>query len=298
MFIASWSSCGSNRGSIMQMDRQCSEIRGIKVRDAGVTKNLYKIDSGLAPAPVGPAIVEESFQLIESAAAPVLRKIISGHNPPAPDSEEYQNLCGFLASLVMRVPSRLQWFDELLRRPVETAIRRLHVNGELLRAGAMSAEELVGMLDRGEVEIKINKNAQLGFMLHSTYPLRSILMARTWSVLRSRSDAGELVFGDSPVILTWTDRRPGVDSPGFGLQNTAVFVPVGPTCALLGLWDKVPRDLRLSAQQVAFWNSESISQASRFIFFRDTFSAMHCSGVIDDVATVLRRWSERTTPTS
>jgi hypothetical protein len=114
---------------------------------------------------------------------------------------------------------------------------------------------------------------------------------REWTVLRTKPDAGDLICTDNPVLLEWTIKPPIGQSPGYGLRNTAVFVPLGPSTAVLGLWDAKPEQRTLTRNQVEFWNGELLGRVHRFVFSRGDFAALHRDGSVDRRIDVARRWA-------
>ena len=221
---------------------------------------------------------------------PIIGRIRDGAT--APSATELEEVMAFLAALTLRVPGRLEWIDDFMRKPIEAVCRQLLDDDQPLQMeDPRLREQMKDWFDQGLIRVKIKQNARLGMMVAGLETVMRLLALRHWTVLRVEPNAGDLVCTDHPVVLEWIKPVPGGMSPGFGLLNTAVFVPLSPEVALLGLWNAEPAIRTLSATQVAFWNSGLLGYVHRFVFSRGDFNALHKSGAVDSREDVMRRWS-------
>ncbi len=288
-YLAAWTDDGTLDGQLQVIDNKSGRAWAVRPANAAAENDLYLIDLSEVEGDVAAAEIETAFATIESAAMPVIKRVVAGQN--LLDDIEQQDLMAFLAVLTMRVPSRLRWIDEFMRKPVEAVYRRLEVEGKLPQPDDPGlAAKMKEWFASGFIRVEIKQNAKLAMMISTLPTLMQLFSLRRWSVLRVASDAGDLVCTDHPVLLEWIKKMPTGESPGFGLQNTAVFVPVGPKTAMLGLWAMEPKDKALSESQVAFWNGELLGYLDRFVFSRGDFAALHKSDAVDRRADVIRRW--------
>lgn len=286
-YLAAWTQDGTIDGQLLVVDKQTGKDWSVKPVNAAKETDLYMIDVADTEGEVSATSIEADFGRIEDEAAPIVKRVLAGE--ALPYGSDRVRVLTLLATLVVRVPSRLKWLNDVLREGVELVHKRMDASGELESPeNPALAAQMKDWLDRGLIKVTIKQNAVLGHMVSMLPTLLNLLSLRRWTVLRTRPDAGDLVCTDHPVLLEWIKQpQPGA-SPGFGIKNTAVFVPIGPSAALLGLWDAEPKDVTLTRNQVAFWNGELLGYASRFVFSRDDFEATRKNGAIDRRKDVIR----------
>ena len=296
MFLSAWTNDGSAAGQLQVLDKKSLCRWSVKPVNAAVERDLYMIDMAEVEGDIVATEIEDTFATIEGVAAPVIKSILDGNEIPT--GEDLENLIALIAIMAIRVPARLDWIDDVMRAPVEACLQRLEANGELpLPEDPELAARMKEWISQGLIQVQIKQNPRLAMMVSMLPTIMDLLMRRHWSVLRVSSGSRDLICVDHPVLLEWIRPVPDGTSPGFGLQNTAVFVPIGPETALLGLWDAQPQTHLLANQQVAFWNGELLGHVDRFVFSRGDFVAMHLSGELDNSAKVLERWSENVATT-
>lgn len=292
-YLAAWTNTGSADGRLHVLDKSTGRSWVTGPINAAVETDLYMIDLDEVAEDISATEIESQFAVVEGSAMPIIRGIIDDNTSPT--SAELEELMAFLAVLTLRVPGRLQWIDDFMRQPIEAVYRRLEAEGKLPQPDDPElAAQMKEWFDSGLIEIKIKQNARLGMMVAGLETVMKQLVLRHWTVLRCEAGAGDLICTDHPVLLEWIRPVPDGSSPGFGLTNTAVFAPLSPNVALLGLWDAEPTVPLLNARQVAGWNSSLLGHVHRFVFSRGDFEAVHKSGVIDRRSDVLRRWTPAT----
>lgn len=291
-FLAAWTDDGTIDGQLQVIDRSSGKAWPVRPVNAAKETDLYLIDDSETIGDVAATEIETTFGKIEGAAAPVIKRMLAGEAMVS--GEDRENVMSLLATLVARVPSGLDWIDEIMRKPVEAVYRRLEAEGKLPQPeDPKLAAQIKEWFDQGLVKIEIKQNPRLAMMVSMLPTLLNLFMLRHWTVLRTQPEAGDLICTDHPVLLEWIKKVPAGESPGFGLQNTAIFVPIGPSAALLGLWDAEPKDSTLSRQQVTFWNGELLGRVDRFVFSRGDFKALHKSDAIHGREDVIRCWAKR-----
>ena len=125
----------------------------------------------------------------------------------------------------------------------------------------------------GDVELKLSqaehvRNFIVGHLSNLDF-ITGLLLARQWVLLAAEEDAGDFVCSDHPVLLEWTVEVPQFfrDSPGFGLENTIVHVPLSRKLLLRGTFDgpggvTVP----VGRDTVAVVNGFAIGKVTRFLY--------------------------------
>jgi hypothetical protein len=291
-YLAAWTDDGTLEGRLQVIDKSTARTWEVRPVNAAKETDLYMIDVSEIEEDIEATKIETTFATIEDAAAPVIRRMLTEEF--VPEGEDREKLVAFLSVLAMRVPSRLRWIDDILRKPVEMMYRRLEAEGKFEEPGDPEvAKKMKEWFNQGLIRIDIKQNARLSMMIATLPTLMRLLMERTWTLLRTKPDAGDLVTMDQPVLLKWIKPVPDGMSPGFELKNTAVFVPLGPEAALLGLWDAAPKEHTLTASQVTSWNGELLGQVDRFVFSRGDFSALHRTGAVDRREEVVGRWAQK-----
>jgi hypothetical protein len=292
-YLAAWTDDGTVDGQLQVIDKCLGKAWSVKPVNAAKETDLYMIDVSETVGEVAATEIEKTFGTIEDAAVPAIKRMLAGEAMVS--GEDRENVMSLLATLVARVPSRLDWIDEFMRKPVEMVYRRLEAEGKLPRPeDPKLAAQMKEWFDQGLIKIEIKQNARLAMMASMLPTLLNLFMLRHWTVLRTQPESGDLICTDHPVLLEWIKKVPTGESPGFGLQNTAIFVPIGPSAALLGLWDAEPKDATLTRQQVAFWNGELLGHVDRFAFSRGDFAALHKSNAIHTRDDVIRSWTQNT----
>ena len=290
-YLAAWTDDGTIDGQLQVIDKSSGKEWAVKPVNAAKETDLYMIDVAEIQGHVAATEIETTFGIIEDAAAPIINRMLAGE--PMVSGEDRENVMSLLATLVARVPSRLDWIDDFMRKPVEMVHRRLEAEGRLPQPSDPElAAKMMEWFDKGLIKIEIKQTARLAMMASVLPTLLNLFMLRQWTVLRTRSDAGDLICTDHPVLLEWIKRAPSAESPGFGLQNTAVFVPIGPSAALLGLWGAEPKDATLTRDQVTFWNGELLGYVDRFVFSRGDFAALYKSDAVHRRDDVVRSWTK------
>jgi len=288
-YLAGWTDDGTIDGQLQVIDKSSGKSWSVRPVNAAKETDLYMIDIAEADGELQATEIETTFGTIEDAAAPIIKRMLAGE--AMVNGEDRENVMSLLATLVARVPSRLDRIDETMRKPVEMVYRRLEAEAKLPQPDDPKlAAQMKEWFDRGLIKIEIKQNSRLAMMALMLPTLLHLFMLRQWTVLRTQSDAGDLICTDHPVLLEWIKKVPPGESPGFGLQNTAIFVPIGPSAALLGLWDAEQKDPTLSRQRVTFWNGHLLDHVDRFVFSRGDFAAFHMSNEVDRRDDVIRRW--------
>ncbi len=237
-------------------------------------------------------VLEEEFSKIESAAAPAISTLV--RNGVIGSRETLADIVRFIALQAVRVPPRLQQADDMQQQITDFVYSRL---GDT-PASRKTVESLLHpfasvQFERAASKVHLHRNARMLFSITGYKQLFTILMQRNWVVLRSPNRQADFICSDDPVLLHWTRVVSRHLSPGFAMEHTRVFVPMGPGVALLGVWGAPPYDYELSQRQVAQFNGELVSQASRFLFFRNDFEVLNNSREVERSSAVLLKWKGR-----
>jgi hypothetical protein len=252
-YLSAWSSSGDLDGMLQVIDRLGRKEFQVKPINAAKESDLYMIDiDDVVDDSIRPEDVEKFFGKIESDTASVLKDIVRDH--VFPDGDSLDKLMMYIACLVFRVPRRLAWFDSTMQEPFKFIYKKMKERGQFPEIEDGDIEKRIDkLIESGGISLRLNQNPRLDMMLYCISTVCPYLQHRHWTVLTADDSAGDLICTDNPVLLEWTKSDCVGMSPGFGLENTLVFVPVSPRVALLGLWGAELNDVILSDKKVSFW---------------------------------------------
>jgi Protein of unknown function (DUF4238) len=224
---------------------------------------------------VDPFAIESDLlaNTVEGPAASALDALRRGELPDAGGRECMLN---FIAMQALRAPSRREMLDDFTTRTAQMTLSKAFESDETLDAARRSDPELAD-LTREEAQefirsivIKDNPTGHLANLLPSFGPILEMLTPRNWHLLSAPTGV-DFVCSDDPVTLVPMGVRPPTVPPGFGSLDAQVFMPVGRSHALLGMWP-VPRRTEpaweprtLNAREVALFNTYVVVNARRFV---------------------------------
>jgi hypothetical protein len=107
-------------------------------------------------------------------------------------------------------------------------------------------------------------------MVQMAITLLPVLGQREWALWPVALEAPSLICSDRPVCLTWTKQVAGPHSPGFGLSNTLLTVPLSARLALASTFEPM-HGLTLDRGGVAQMNSRTAIYANQLFLTDDDF---------------------------
>jgi hypothetical protein len=191
--------------------------------------------------------VEVAFGPLETAAAPVLRRLAAASIGPLNATAEVRAVLGaYVALQYSRLPDQLDQTVEISDYLESAQLDLLHATPEHYRdyhrhRGSTStdeeleAERIAGLelLRSGKWKVPGGREAALSSIAHSVDAISPVVASMHWTVL-VRSRPPWFVLGDTPVTLYnagATRHRP----PGFATVGTEVHMPISPTRAFLAI---------------------------------------------------------------
>jgi hypothetical protein len=130
-------------------------------------------------------------------------------------------------------------------------------------------EQIMDLIDSDDYRIKFNNNFHMDTLMTRIDAIIQPLGQRKWSVVYSPHRNKEFICSDNPVSLRFTKEVKGFfNSPGHGLLNTEVSVPLSPNIALLGRFKDYhpPSGIIPNRRTAAIINSNTGRHAKRFVF--------------------------------
>jgi hypothetical protein len=161
----------------------------------------------------------------------------------------------------------------------------------------VSYEELKRFVYEGNYTMSFDNNTRINNLLTAVDVIIPPLGARNWTVAYSPPDIGDFICSDNPVSLHWTTQkeRGFWSSPGHGLMETEVSVPLSSRIMLLGRFEELPPNFVISSKRnLAILNSYTGMYANQFIYSKNNdFLWFKRDNNIGDVADFKQLISEK-----
>jgi hypothetical protein len=269
--------CRRGGERLWMYERGGAAPKAVSVKDATVEKGFYRVRT---KTDHDPNTVENLLSLIESSAAPIHQRILSGHYPIGQEKADYSY---FLATLFTRTSNSIEVTRKTMTELANLNKNLLAENPEAFRDFVTSYEQHSGKsleidteeLRTGFREARIGINPDLNLVL-SVLDLASEvwhpLNAMQWTLIRNR---GDLCFmsSDNPVCLHDPARHTD-DFLGIGFVSAPtvqVTCPLSRDVALLATWSDVlyPRDCNAGNPLVRCINQRTVMNCERFVYAPD-----------------------------
>lgn len=272
-YLANFAVPSERNGRLIAVNVKTGEERNSTPNNEGHQRDFYKIE--VSSHSQDPYALERDFGVIESQAIAAIRGIINSQE--LPKGSDFDALLSFVGLLYARVPStRNKWDD--FERSFYSLIMKITVSSEKIFDSVLakarqdgnpdiSYEEMKDFVDNKKYKIDISQNSSLKRMLDTASIATDTLLQRNWSLAIAPSNT-EFIASDNPVGLRWIKPIRGPYSPGFGLRNTEVSLPLSPTVALIGAFEKIPKVHVLNAFEVASVNEWVHLRADRWLYAR------------------------------
>ena len=222
---------------------------------------------------------ERLLSEVESAAAPVVRKLRAGNLYLSWQEREWLAL--FVAFLIVRVPSFRDYLERTAGKLGESMLRvsarRPTYFEETMRkaVGELPADEIEELrklaLDPAKhFEIRGTREHSLGHALRVAMKVVRLIHQMRWEFVVAKETC-RFITGDTPV--TW--RNPSVRplGEGLGLKGTELSFPLSPSVCLVGTWIGKIGVSEASDARVQDLNRERVRQADRFVYADSEASA-------------------------
>lgn len=245
----------------------------------GFQKHLYRVDL----PETEPDAIEDAFADVEDNVAPIIKEICISKK--IPEGEEYNWLINYVALLAERTPVRRDVFTKpmqditkimsqmMLATPerFESIKRRMKADGVEINDN-VSYEDMRKFILEENYTISFDNNTHINNLLTAIDAIIPPLGARNWTVAYSPPEIGDFICSDNPVSLHWTTQkeRGFWSSPGHGLTETEVSVPLSSRIMLLGRFEEFPSNITIkSKRNLAILNSYTGMHADRFIYSKE-----------------------------
>lgn len=221
--------------------------------------------------------IECIFSKLESAAAPVIKKLVL--SDAGLEGQDRADLLFFMACFVVRVPSFRTMMEgfaaetaqmmlqmsashpEYFERTMREALKE---HGESLTAEQLEKQRQF-ILDDSRYTITTSPKLSIatGFeaALDTIYP---IFDRMTWAIVRA-GESLRYITSDTPV--SWVDPTiPPPYSSGLAGRNVEVTFPLSPSVAVFGTWEGSSGSLEAKDRSVGQFNTRCFALADRYAF--------------------------------
>lgn len=123
----------------------------------------------------------------------------------------------------------------------------------------------------GDFDITVDQTWHIGMMLQLAAAATICFGSREWALWPVADDAPDLMCSDSPVCLTWARPTKGPYSPGFGMPDTLVTMPLAKRLMLVSTLGEVPPARTLDKTGVAEMNARTAMYADQVYAADDDF---------------------------
>jgi hypothetical protein len=306
-YLSGFSETGSADGTLYVLDFQLMKQWKSTSRGTAHERDYHVVELG---ADRDPMFVEKKLGEREGKWATVLRSVLESHD--LPKGELFAELLAFIAFLAVRVPPIRNQVTDFIDRASKAQLRatfatpegrdRLRsIIAEHCRTLPLSDQEKIKQLlqadpdleemaeyvnsDRYEVGYEQTWNVQT--MVQMAITLLPVLGRRKWSLWSVATDAPDLICSDCPVCLTWAKDVHGPYSPGFGLSNTLVTVPLGNRLLLSSTFEGLEA-VTLDCKGVAAMNARASMFANKLYTSKTEFVWLTKEGALGSVGDLLR----------
>ncbi len=261
-----------DKGKLHVFDQTTGKSWPESLANVSVQRDFYRFEA----EDVEPDAVEKVLSSVESDAAPILKQV--GETERVPTGDDLMRLCRFVALMFGRVPQKFrhdqaQWqavFDQVLwlnwghRAGYDRAVSILEATG-YDGPPVPPFETMRDLIARGVLVADVGREFLLKGMLEATDVIAPLLAERKWSLWIAGGGA-RFVCCDSPAVLDEIKPMGGLFSPGFGLMNTMVSIPINSRMVLSARFEGTSDVLRTDDTAVRLWNAQACKFSDRFIY--------------------------------
>lgn len=229
----------------------------------GYQKYLYRVTL----PHIDPNIIEDAFSVIESAVAPII-KICDIKSIPS-GKEDYNWLINYIAALAMRTPTTRKAIAELTKEITTMILAKPEKFEQVKRNMETEYNDPRTLIYGGKHGGIFRNNEYVRHLMGTIDAIIQPLGARHWAVVFSPSSTGDFILSDNPVNLHWREKK-GYRiwrSPGCGLKETEVTIPLSSRIMLMGHFEDIPSNLNIcSKKDLASMNNFTVMHSDRFLY--------------------------------
>lgn len=253
---------------------------------------------------VDPNVLENALSSFETSVASALRALNSGELFEGETRELILNLIALVAvrNPAMRENWR-QFHAQVVERVMDLALasrerwesqmRQMKESGEHVNE-RVTYEDAKAFFESKQYTIEVARERHIHNEFALIEKMLPLLDARKWLLVRRAASSGPFVTTDHPVTLTWKEleKIPSVYrySPGYGMKDTQVYVPISKDVALLGEFEGPEGEFEANEPLVALLNAKALWFAEKQAYAPSmNFPIYAKDGEIVDARQIFRR---------
>lgn len=277
-YLGAFTATGTKDGQFFVLDVECGRAFRTSPANVAAERDFNRVDiEGRSPDAVETALAPFEGQAVEA-----IRRLIETRSYP--NDQDWNLILNLLALLAVRNPRLRNSFnrarEQALRRVSEMLVSDKRLWDNHIRKAREAGEELPDVtfdaaksfVESGEYDVVFHPQGNLRVEFNALGEVLKLLGRRDWSVLVAPDDGPEFVCSDHPVALVW--KGTGGGPIGFGLQNTEVFLPLGPRVGFYGVFERpLKQVVACRPINVAIMNTHVVNSAERHVYsLRERFS--------------------------
>ncbi|MCL5261168.1 MAG: DUF4238 domain-containing protein [Gammaproteobacteria bacterium] len=256
--------------------KDTQKIHCQRPENTAIVKNFYAIHRN--DGTIDTNTFEDALaDIVESPAAAALKSLRLGSVP----TDEYrQHLSILFAFMLVRTPGYRDSYEPQFNEELDKMLKLIAANEEYFQRWtddykktngvplADNIEQLRQEILNGKFQVRVHPNFSLSTMQKLGFNCGGLLVNMKWVIIKAPKNLYFLT-SDNPVIVT-NPRGIGYCSPGLGLKDTRVFVPISKEVGLLMIRsdeDKLDNQIvSNNSKIVKEMNTGIVLGASKFIF--------------------------------
>lgn len=213
----------------------------------------------------------------ESVVSPIIGEMAT--NKKLPTGDKFYKLINFIALMHCRVPSMIEHSVKPIKHAIKQTLKNTFVHKSYLEVvlndlklmgydinNSEDYDKLKEFAFSDRYTIEINQNYKMKLLLGKMKLIIPLLHMREWSLVFTDDSYGGFICTDNPVALVSLERLPQIISPGFGMKNTEITMPLTKNMAIVGRFKRYNQIVYASKNTLAAINSRSLMYSERFVF--------------------------------
>jgi len=274
-YLGGFTSSGEKADSLWVLDQ--NNVKQWKSKPSNIA---YEFDFNKIDAPeINPNIIEDSLAKFEYKVAPVIKDIIS--KKCLPTGNDFILLMNMVALFSTNIPNQREIISRaigdvakaMLSLAIETperwqsAIKNAKIDD--IDNNSVDYEKMKSFFESNKYSIEASKYFHIMTFFDSIDTILPYLINRKWRLLLTDEDTGQFICSDNPIALVWTVKVPPFyqNSPGFGMNNTELTMPLSKNVALIAKFEEIDKNvMKADRNTVAIINSRTAMYSKRFIY--------------------------------
>lgn len=299
-YLAGFTQAGLKNADLHVFDQSLGRSWRSTPKGAGFKKNFHRIANSTNGDEMA---IEKKLADFEGRWAVVLKEMIDSKQ--LPEGDAFEELMMFVAFMAARVPSIRNKISEFMS-DIHRSMLQLWCASDAGKASlrqtiessgtTMDDDEFAKLLDfgrSGDYEISIEQTFCIKQIFEIAIPLTGMLSKRHWQLWSIAGEAPDMICSDCPVAASWIiPAQSQLLSPGFGVEQTIVSVPLHRRLALVGVFEEGLPESKLDAKGVAAINSMTGCHANQIYSSESDFIWMTRQHEIGNATDLLRQLQE------